>query len=125
MQQKPRQTTPTQRVVTRLSSEGWVDCQDIGLPALSQHPLSDLRAFILNQLQQSGGWMRQIDLQLAALIFSIPAHEFQFHPRLRFMLKRLEAEGLIEVRPLGKAARPGRKPEMAIVLKNRPFARLG
>lgn len=125
MQQNLRQTTPTQRVVTRLASEGWVDCQDLGLPALSQYPISDLRTFILTQLQQSGGWMRKIDLQLAALIFSIPAHEFQFHPQLRFVLKRLEAEDVVEVRPLDGATSPGRKPEMAIVLKTQSVARWG
>lgn len=109
--------TATQRVVARLRSEGWVDCLELDFPALIQHPIPDLPAFILSQIKASGGWMWKEDLQLSALIFSIPAHEFQFHPHLRSALKRLEAEGLIEHQKLCKPSLRGEKLETAVFLR--------
>ncbi len=110
------QLTPTQRVVARLRAEGWLDCPDLGFPALVPCPMSELRSFILTQLQATGGWMELTELQLQTLIFSIPAHEFQFHPGLKSLLAQLEAEGFISRQPLPGNQRPNRKPEVAIVL---------
>lgn len=64
--------------------------------ALTQQPLSDLQAFVLEQLQGSRGQMELTDLQLAVLVFSVPTHQFEVHPHLPFVLKRLEAEGVVE-----------------------------
>ncbi len=111
--QSPVQTTPTQRVVERLFSEGWVECHGLGFAALSQSTISDLRSFILAQLHHANGWMWKVDLQLSTLIFSLPAHEFQFHPHLRTTLSQLQAEGLIEFQEVGE---PYGKRETAISL---------
>lgn len=39
--------------------------------------------------------MQLADLQLAALIFSVPIHQYEVHPHLSVLLKQLEAEGEI------------------------------
>lgn len=109
-------TTPTQRVIARLYSQGWVDCPDLKFPALRQSPIPELREFILAQLDATGGCMDKVDLQLAALIFSIPAHEFQVHPHLHFTLQQLTEEGLIEIRHLKKPTARGYKTETTIAL---------
>jgi len=91
------QSQSTQKVVERLQAEGWVKCPGLGFEALAQHPLSDLQAFVLEELQGSGGRMGLADLQLAALIFSVPTHQYEVHPHLSVVLKQLEAAGVIEI----------------------------
>ncbi len=110
-------TTSTERVVARLTSEGWIDCPDLGFPALCQHTLPDLRSFVLDQLQQNDNWAWEVDLQLATLVFSMPAHEFQFHPHLNRVLKQLEADRVIEVQEFEKRSESWVKTERAILLK--------
>jgi hypothetical protein len=116
MLQNVIQTTATERLVARLRSEGWVDCSHLGFLALSQYPLLDLRTFVLNQLQRQNAWMWKVDLQLATLIFSVPAHEFQFHPHLQSLLKQLQIEGVIQIQERNKPTSRGLKPELAIML---------
>lgn len=95
----PSSTTPTERVVARLVSEGWVRCSGLEFPALCQASLLPcLRTFVLHQLQQTGNRMWETDLQLEVLVFSIPAHEFQVHPHLEHTLQNLQQEELIELR---------------------------
>lgn len=125
MKQGDAQLTPKQRLINRLYSEGWVDCPGLGFPALSQFPTHDLRTFILGQLKNEGGWTRKVDLELAALIFSIPAHEFQVHPQLQFELKRLEAEGLITTQALKSSSEHRAKSDIAIVLTSNKTLQLG
>lgn len=96
MLQTQTQSSSTQKVIQRLQAEGWVECPGLGFPALAPQPLSDLRAFVLEQLQESGGRMGLTDLQLGSLIFSVPTHQFEVHPQLPWVLKRLEAEGVVE-----------------------------
>jgi hypothetical protein len=114
-------TTPAERVMARLVAEGWVDCSDLGFPALCQYALPDLQEFVLERLRKNRR-QREIDLQLATLVFSIPAHEFQFHPRLKAVLSQLEAQGMIEIHqaelPNGKPAKFNRR----IVLKTTQVA---
>ncbi|MBD1848984.1 hypothetical protein H6F87_02980 [Cyanobacteria bacterium FACHB-502] len=99
MQQSSLVSTPAQRVVARLRSEGWVGCPGLGFPALWQHSdRTNLRSAVMQQLQQAGQWMWERDLQVAMLVFSIPAHEFQIHPHLKDVLNQLEVEGIIEIR---------------------------
>jgi len=99
------------KVVERLQAEGWVECPGLGFPALAQHPLSDLRALVLEQLHRSGGQMELVDLQLAVLIFSVPTHRYEIHPQLPWLLQRLKAEGVIEItkaRSAGASAAQGK-----------------
>jgi hypothetical protein len=110
------ETTPTQRVVARLYAEGWFDCPNLGFPALSQYPIADITTFILMQLRTAGGQMRYIDLQLATLIFAIPAHEFQFHPYLQLALNQLVADGLVRYATVHCETSAQREEEMTIVL---------
>jgi hypothetical protein len=110
-------TTPTQKVVSRLRSEGWVDCPGLGIPALSQCQLSDLRSFVQIQLHRSCGWMWQDDLHLSALIFSVPDHRFEVHPKLPSTLQELELDGVITF----QRAKPPvlkNKTVIAVLLKN-------
>lgn len=100
MQQQFNPATSTSRVIARLQAEGWVECPRLGFPALGQNPMANMKAFILVQLQNAGGWMSQRDLKLSALIFSVPAHQFEVHPHLQSMLRHLEAEGTIQIRSL-------------------------
>jgi hypothetical protein len=97
MFQTPAHSQSTQKVMKRLQAEGWVECPGLGFPALAQHLISDLRAFVLDQLHKSGGRIGLADLQLAVLIFSVPTHQYEVHPHLPLMLKRLEAEGMLEI----------------------------
>lgn len=110
-------TTPTQKVVSRLRSEGWIDCPGLEVPALSQYPLSDLRSFVQIQLHRSCGWMWQDDLHLSALIFSVPNHRFEVHPKLPSTLQELESEGVIAFQQ-AKPPVPTSKTAIAILLKN-------
>lgn len=107
--------TPTERVVARLESEGWVKCTDLGFAALCQQPTTDLYTFVLNQLQQADTWLWESDLQLATLIFSIPDHEFQVHPHLKAVLQHLESQGMIEVQKFKTFTRQGEKPERVML----------
>lgn len=117
MLQSSAPTTPTERVVARLESEGWVKCPGLDFEALCQHHLPDLRVFILERLQQEDNCLWEADLQLATLVFSIPAHEFQVHPHLKVILKQLERQGIIEIQEFEKPTRYCEKPERAILLK--------
>lgn len=98
----------TQKVVERLQAEGWVECPGLGFLAFAQQPLSDLRAVVLEELRGRGGRMELADLQLAVLVFSVPTHQYEVYPHLPWVLKRLQAEGVIEISqarsPLVKAA---------------------
>jgi hypothetical protein len=105
------------RCHTPLTSEGWIECPDLGFPALCQHALPDLRSFVLDQLQQNDNWGWEVDLQLATLVFSMPAHEFQFHPHFNRVLKQLEAERVIEVQEFEQRNGCLVKTERAILLK--------
>ena len=116
MYQSTISTTSTERVVARLTSEGWIECPDLGFPALCQHALPDLRSFVLDQLQQNDNWGWEVDLQLATLVFSMPAHEFQFHPHFKWVLKQLEAERVIEIREFEQRSGSRVKTERAILL---------
>ncbi|MBD3885210.1 hypothetical protein IFO70_26125 [Phormidium tenue FACHB-886] len=109
--------TPTERVVARLASEGWVKCPGLGFEALCQHHLPDLRAFVLEQLQHQDNWLCEVDLQLATLVFSVAADEFQFHPHLEAVLRQLESERVIEIQEFEKTTRRQEKPERIILLK--------
>jgi len=112
MLKAPVQMSATQRVVARLFSEEWVNCPNLGFLALCPYPLLNLRQFVLHQLQTQGDWMWVEDLQLAALIFSVPDHEFQIHPHLNAVLKQLELEQAIAIQcleqtiPLEQTAKP-------------------
>ncbi|MBD1852975.1 hypothetical protein H6F87_23815 [Cyanobacteria bacterium FACHB-502] len=118
MQQSSLVSSPAQRVVARLRSEGWVDCLGFGFPALWQHPArTGLRSVVLQQLQQAGQWMWERDLQVVMLVFSIPAHEFQIHPYLKEVLKQLEGEGIIEIGAIEALSEQGSKTERAVLLK--------
>ncbi|PSB07753.1 hypothetical protein C7B76_27545 [filamentous cyanobacterium CCP2] len=97
----PLHFTSTDRVIARLRSEGWVDCLSAGFPALSQQPLPDLQQFVLIQLYLREGRISKTDLEMNTLIFSIPAHEFQVHPRLRSALSQLKTKRLIEIQKSG------------------------
>jgi hypothetical protein len=110
-------TTPTERVVARLASEGWVNCPNLGFPALCQQSPLKLREFVLKRLQQAGNRMWEADLQLSVLIFSIPAHEFQIHPHLKAMLQQLEAERVIEIYEQENPTLERRKTAREILLK--------
>jgi hypothetical protein len=110
-------TTSTERVVARLTSEGWIDCPGLGFPALCQHALPDLRSFVLDQLQQNDNWGWEVDLQLTTLVFSIPEHEFQFHPYLDRVLKQLKEERVIEIQEFEKRNGSRVRMERAILLK--------
>lgn len=111
-------SSPAQRVVARLRSEGWVDCPDLGFPALWQHSArEDLRSAVVQQLQQAGQWMRERDLQVAMLVFSISAHEFQIHPHLKEVLKQLEVEGIIEIGAIEPVGGQERKCGHAVLLR--------
>ncbi len=116
MQYDTLHTTATQRVTARLYAEGWVDCPELKFPALRQHSLTGLRGFILAQLEDAGGWMDKVDLELAALIFSIPGHKFQVHPYLHLALNRLSEEGLIEFQHAQKLSVTGYKTKTTIAL---------
>jgi len=116
MQYDTLHTTATQRVIARLYSEGWEDCPELKFPALRQHSLPELRGFILAQLEDAGGWMDKVDLELAALIFSIPGHKFEVHPHLHLTLNRLKEEGLIEFQRAQKLSPTGYKTKTTIAL---------
>lgn len=90
--------TPTARVYTRLQADGWVECLNLDFPALQPSYLSDMRQFVLTQLCNTGGWMWESDLNLKALIFSIPSHQFEIHPHLLTTLQQLALEGTIEIK---------------------------
>lgn len=107
----------TTRVARRLQSEGWVQCPGLGFAALCQNQLGDLRTFVLERLQQEDNWLWEVDLQLATLIFSISAHEFQFHPHLETVLKQLENQRIIEIQAFKRPAGQRQQPERAIFLK--------
>jgi len=103
----------TQKVVQRLQGEGWVECPGLEFPALAQQPLSDLQAFVLEQLRSRGGRMVLMDLRWATLIFSVPKHQYEVHPHLPWALKRLEVEGVIEIsKPGSSMARAMQSQEM-------------
>ncbi|HEY9624402.1 MAG TPA: hypothetical protein V6C78_28865 [Crinalium sp.] len=111
------QATPTARVTARLQAEGWVECSNLGFPALSQTSLSNLHHFILSQLRNAGGRMWEQDLKLNALVFSISTHQFEVHPQLPTVLHQMAAEGLIDIRPESTEAVGRHKPDVAIILK--------
>jgi len=117
MIESPLSNTPTQRVIARLRSEGWVDCPNVGFPALSQHPLPNLRQFVVERLRHEGAWMWETDLKLATLIFAIPSHEFQFHPHLKGVLEQLEAEQVIKIQEWVKPSLRRHQFEPIILLK--------
>lgn len=108
---------PTDRVVSRLRAEGWVNCLDLEVPALSATPILNLREFVLAQLRAAQGQLWEVDLQLNTLIFSIPAHEFQVHPQLQSVLRQLEAEQLIAVQQLNRPGRLKGRRESVITLR--------
>lgn len=124
MQQKSDQTTATERVVARLYAEGWVDCPNIGSPALSEQSIVDMRAFILNQLQQASEWMGKDELALTTLIFSVLDHEFRVHPQFEGVLEQLESDGRIECKRLGGAMNARQKPKFAVALSQYSVAQL-
>lgn len=121
-QETDQQSIPisTQRVIARLQAEGWVECFDLGFPALSQHAIADIREFILAQLQNAGGWMWLSDLQLSALVFSILTHQFEVHPQMRFMLKRLETERSVEIKQHIACSQRSARSDMAVFLNVAP-----
>lgn len=118
MLQRSVLNSPTRRVVSRLYTEGWVDCPGLDYPALSQYSITDLRQFVLQQLQHLGGWMWLEELRLSTLIFAIPSHEFQFHPHLSATLEQLEAEGLVQLSRLSNPGNRRHQMQVAIVLVN-------
>ncbi len=118
MQQSSLVSSPARRVVARLRSEGWVDCPGLGFPALWQYSdRTNLRSVVVQQLQQVGQWMWERDLQVAMLVFSIPAHEFQIHPYLKEVLKQLEREGIIEIGAIEPAGGQKRQTGRAVLLR--------
>lgn len=122
--QNPTSTAPTERLVARLASEGWVECPNLGFPALCQRPSLNLHRLVLEQLIQAGNRLWEVDLQLSALVFAIADHEFQVHPHLPAVLKQLESEHVIEIREQEKPTLRGLKTEREIVLKVLKSSRL-
>ncbi len=63
--------------------------------------------------------MDKVDLELAALIFSIPGHKFQVYLHLRLILKKLKEEGLIELQRVKKLTGRGYKTKTTIAASDR------
>lgn len=125
MIQTQTQFQSTQKVVERLQAEGWVKCPDLGFPALAQQLIANLRAFVLDQLRRHGGSLQLVDLQLAALIFSVPTHQYEVHPHLPGVLQQLEAEGEIVFGTLSKPAAQSSGAEITVALRTANIFRLG
>lgn len=116
MVQQAVSASPTQRVVARLRTEGWVDCPRLKYQALGPPQLADIRTYILKRLQQMGSWLWYTDLQQTALIFSVRGHYFEVHPHFYPTLNQLVEEGLVEVRLHAESSTQGVKLEQAVFL---------
>lgn len=66
-----------------------------------------------------------MDLRLAALIFSVPTHQYEIHPHLPWVLKRLEVEGAISVVTLSTPVAQLSRAEAMVMLRTASTSRLG